>query len=987
MIRFNSKLITSLILPLVVLVLILISPAAVFADEADDTPDRNEKEATGTIDPGYLINSQSESSMSSGIEIGESSVFQTPEPSSTGLDFSAGDSSQNQINESDTTSSNIDLVEQESAENDLITIPDQVNESDLSSSNSDFDEQVSAADTSTTAAEGNSYKAEINVGASTNPDPTGPPHLQPGVTGNIKVTFTELGDSTPLGSARIYLDAGFDHTGYDDGGSTGLSVTSSYGTGAASEWSAIWETLGTDRTILLRADYTNETDNGYLAKDGWVSVLFNAQSPAAVGEYTFETDAWTDRDQTTINNMHPDYRDPTIVVSDQVSYRIIENILMNVELWQILADGTRVAVPDPMPHPDVELLDLEISYQFILPPGHQYTGGAFFEFTLPQEFAVYNEVLGDLEDSQSNIFGEYLLSINRNVRLTFNDKIRDYEESGLLGWVSFQTEVRENLDGDLRREIIINIRDNSPVKIPLNFEATAGSSIDKSGIPNRGDTTNQPYNPDSITWTVDFNKDLQEIEDAVLRDPLGLNLTLRDDSIELYFLRVQLDGSVIQETAVLVDDYVIVTSEDDSLDVWFEIRFINTINSAYRLVFTTDIDQDGFTYTNTATLTGSNISDLPAAATVSVDRGAVLEKDAAAYDPDLQSVDWEIRINYNLKEIKAADSTVTDTYGTAQSLVGGSLKVWLVTLNDDGVEVPSTAVEQVENTHYTFNPIRADSDDPGSTVIGFEITFIGDVDGNITDAYRINYRTVPVDRVYTTVTLNNTAEFSGESNGASQTLSQSILSKTHHDINYADKTVQWTIVINRDRHPMDNLVITDTFTNSGLTITSADLPSAVIVDGLLPGVTYDINPLAVGEGFIINNFRDGSDNPVTILDTIIVTYTTIFAFEKLTNPADNFENNVRLNWLDANERARSIDDTETFRPNQQTRQNGYKGGSYNALIKEITWTIGVNYNLREVNNAQVYDYILGNQTLDPDSIAVYSATIEEDGSVNRCVAL
>ena len=821
--------------------------------------------------------------------------------------------------------------------------------------------------------DGNSYKAEIEVA-------NGPPHMEPDENANVKVTFTELGEVTPLGSARVYLDTVFNYTDYSDGNSVGLSVNSSYGDDGDSRWNAVWQTVDTQQTILLTADYTDASNNGYLTKDEWVSVLFNAQAPSSEGEHEFETAAWTDHGSTTINNMHPDYRDPTIVVSDEVSYRIIENINTGAELKQILEDGSRTNVPDPMPHPDEDLLDLEIEYQFDLQVGHQYTEGAFYEFALPDEFAVYNEVTGDLVDGESNIFGQYLLTTNGTVRLTFNDQISAYEASGLQGWVNFQTEVREDLDGDLRREIEINIRDNTLVKIPLNFEAKAGSSIDKSGVPNRGETANQTYNADSITWEVDFNKDLQTIGSAVLSDPLGENLELENDSIELYFLRVQLDGSVIQEAAVADNDYEIVTSADDPEVEGFEIRFNSEISDAYRLVFSTDIDEDGFTYTNTAELSGSNIEPLLAASTVDVDRGAVIEKEASDYDQNVQLVDWETRINYNLKVIPAADSTVTDTYGPEQALVAGSLTVSLVTLDDDGVETGATLVD---SDSYTFNEVK-DIDD---NIVGFEITF----NDNINSAYKINYQTEPVDRVYGTVTLDNTAEFSGESDGASQTLDQSILSKTHQKVNYSDKTVEWEIVINRDQHEMNNLEITDTFTNGGLTITPGDpsnqedLRSAVAVSGLPAGVDYDIEliPLIDGDGFIINNFHDGSGNPVTIAETITVAYTTIFAYEDLTNPADNFINNVRLDWLDVDNEPRNLNVTEVFSPNDETRQNGYKGGSYNATTKKITWTIGVNYNLREIDSVQVFDYILGNQTLVDDSITVYNATIEQNGEVNR----
>ncbi|MBO1910075.1 hypothetical protein J4G37_35490, partial [Microvirga sp. 3-52] len=64
-----------------------------------------------------------------------------------------------------------------------------------------------------------------------------------------------------------------------------------------------------------------------------------------------------------------------------------------------------------------------------------------------------------------------------------------------------------------------------------------------------------------------------------------------------------------------------------------------------------------------------------------------------------------------------------------------------------------------------------------------------------------------------------------------------------------------------------------------------------------------------------------------------------------------------------------------FTPDDYTQSNGFKNGSYNAVSKEITWNIGVNYNLQTVENASVEDFILGNQKLIKDSIEVYEMSL------------
>lgn len=74
-----------------------------------------------------------------------------------------------------------------------------------------------------------------------------------------------------------------------------------------------------------------------------------------------------------------------------------------------------------------------------------------------------------------------------------------------------------------------------------------------------------------------------------------------------------------------------------------------------------------------------------------------------------------------------------------------------------------------------------------------------------------------------------------------------------------------------------------------------------------------------------------------------------------------------------------------FTPDTYTQSNGFKNGTYDAKKKEITWNIGVNYNLKHLEEAKIEDFIQGNQRLLKDSITVYSLDLQggENGAEEK----
>src|SRR5699024_1463113 len=80
---------------------------------------------------------------------------------------------------------------------------------------------------------------------------------------------------------------------------------------------------------------------------------------------------------------------------------------------------------------------------------------------------------------------------------------------------------------------------------------------------------------------------------------------------------------------------------------------LGNIDSAYRVVYETEVnDRKGESYQNKATLGGDNIDSMDAEATVDVTRGEALAKDSAEYDNVSQTINWEVKYNYDEKDIE-----------------------------------------------------------------------------------------------------------------------------------------------------------------------------------------------------------------------------------------------------------------------------------------------------------------------------------------------
>ena len=626
---------------------------------------------------------------------------------------------------------------------------------------------------------------------------------------------------------------------------------------------------------------------------------------------------------------------------------ITENIITNVKLVHRIGDtevvlnpGDEIVVGDPF-----ESYEVAVTYNFALPDGHSYGAGSTYEIDIPDVFAVLpNPELNELKVADGTVFGTFIVTNDRKIMITFNENIEN--RSDISGFVTLFSSFDSQYDGLAETEITIPIRDGSSITYPIKFMPSV-NAIDKMGVPDKA------YNAKNLTWTVDFNKGLKEVENAIVTDAAAVGEhAFTPGSLHVFKLFMNADGTIDETKTVEIMDH--------GFGDAFPLN-LGTIDSAYRLVYQTTITDDlGQTYKNNVTLSGSNQEPISAAATVTVKRGQPLEKATTAYNGQTQKITWQAKYNYDEKSISQAEAYLTDTFGSNQKLVSTTatdFNVYKVTINPDtGAEAGQELV-----TNYTVTP----------NATGFTLQFTDPV----TTAYKIIYNTTSVNRVETNATISNTiSDAFGNTKTATRNIGQGVLIKANDSskTNYNAKTTGWTISLNGDLYTMTNVQVIDTlpvgFTPRDMVITHG---STTLLENTQYTQSYD--PIT---GKITINFLA----PVT--EKVVIKFTTDINHD-LTVPEANgtYKNSVNMTWTpDGTNGSGVATGSATFDPDTYTKANGFKGGSYNLATKVIDWKIGVNYNNQTLSNVVVGDVIQGNQNFDSSDIHVYPMNLT--GSAN-----
>ncbi|MFE0304425.1 MULTISPECIES: SpaA isopeptide-forming pilin-related protein [Bacillus] len=651
----------------------------------------------------------------------------------------------------------------------------------------------------------------------------------------------------------------------------------------------------------------------------------------------------SDEDELLKNKVNVSKRVGLQSVSKQM--QIQENLLTDAKLIFEDQEGNSVDKPD------VNSL-ISINYKWAIPNGHNYNGGDEFHFKVPEELVIYEKIDRLEMKFNQSIIGYFSVDESGNASIEFTDFIKQY--SNIQGTLQVWTQLDKKTVITEEKEVVITpIEGKDTISIPIQYIPN-GPNVSKKGEPN------QSYNAETIQWTVDFNMDLDDVKQAKLLDPIQEGQALKKDSIKLYRVDTKLNG----ETSIgqlLDENHYTIGQTADGQD--FTIEFKDDVHLAYRLMYETDItNQDQSAFRNKASLVSADKVISSAEGTVNVTRGSPLNKKAAHYDPVTQTITWEIRYNYNEKKLAQKDALIEDFFNGTQALISDSIQVKEVTIDQNGNEAGTKAFE-----NYVVQPQTKDEQN------GFTLQF----NQEIQSAYLITYQTKATERIFEAEDIINTVTAGKESEQGKQRIDQQILTKNHGTPNYKNKTIPWHITFNKDQQTMNNVILKDTFTNEGLTLQKDSLKVTTGNTVLEEGTDYQIVEHA--NGFDIQFTKE-------IKTEHTVTYTTSFDYEKRADKDQkNLRNHVKLEWVNEDGEDLTKENQSVFTPDTYTQSNGFKNGTYDAKKKEITWNIGVNYNLKHLEEAKIEDFIQGNQRLLKDSIIVYSLDLQggENGAEEK----
>ncbi|GMX61735.1 hypothetical protein Elgi_15390 [Paenibacillus elgii] len=625
-----------------------------------------------------------------------------------------------------------------------------------------------------------------------------------------------------------------------------------------------------------------------------------------------------------------------------ISSSIIDSVTMAVY------DKSGNVVTDDVYEPGSKV---KLDYTWSLPNGHGYKNGDTYTFKLPEQFKLYNDIPDQPLISGGEAIGKFKVYKDSHEVVMTLEAIENLAD--VKGTLTFQTAFdMQVINGSTTQIIKIPVKGGEQV-YTLHFKPNVTSTIGKSGVP-------KGYNAKSIDWTVDVNKELAAVQNAVVTDPIpaGLGAPV---TVAVYELNVQLNGNVVQGAPVDGSKYSISTA-GNVLKLSFNESPIRT---AYRIQYTTPVtNEDQTSFVNKATFEGSNKQPVSAEATVTVQRGTALDKSSTKYDPNTQTIDWEIKYNYNEKTITQANAFLTDLFNDTQDLVAGSLHVYQVTIDSKGSEILGA---ELPAASYKVTPETATKSN------GFKLQFLQD----ISSAYKIKYQTKANHRVIDWAKITNkVTSGSGDSDTATRDINQVIITKGFKAIDYNAKTAAWSITLNKDSEPMTNVIVTDSFPNKGMRL----IPGSLTVnEGNKPmdAADYTVDAsVPTDQGFKITFNR-------ALYGQVTISYSTEFNMDWLSNNATNFLNNASVVWVDSNSKAQTKTASATFDPRNEVKNNGFKNGVYDATMKQITWTVGVNYNGKTLAGAVVQDTLESGQKLLDNSLAVYNMNIAANGNPSQ----
>ncbi len=269
--------------------------------------------------------------------------------------------------------------------------------------------------------------------------------------------------------------------------------------------------------------------------------------------------------------------------------QITTNILTGVKLTD--KDG-KPFTEDNRPSTDSPA-NIEFTWELL--KSMNVKNGDYYIFDLPKHFKIYNTINSPLYDSENNPIGNFTVTKDGKVTMTFNDYVEEHPD--VVGNLQLKTEFNKaEIKGTTTQEIPFPIKDND-VSITVDFKPNVKTATNKKGLPDR------PINTNEINWTVEMNKTKDTLKNAVFKDNIPQGTSLNKDSIKVYYLEVDVNGNATRGKEADPEDYKIISSDGSKL----EIAFKENISKAYQIEYATKItDENIKDFRNNVTITSDN---------------------------------------------------------------------------------------------------------------------------------------------------------------------------------------------------------------------------------------------------------------------------------------------------------------------------------------------------------------------------------------------
>ncbi|WMJ76481.1 MULTISPECIES: SpaA isopeptide-forming pilin-related protein [unclassified Sedimentibacter] len=553
------------------------------------------------------------------------------------------------------------------------------------------------------------------------------------------------------------------------------------------------------------------------------------------------------------------------------------------------------------------------------------------------------DVSGENIIVDGTIVGTYSIS-GGELKFEFNENIE--KDNVKNGYVDLGLEFNlEKFQENIVQEIPFHDGSDNNITVIARPTGTV-SSIDKEGHPDSQENARE------ITWTIDvINTNDELITEATLEDtiPVGLGAA-RDFKINV--LNIGLNGNITPGAEASLP-----IPTGFPIDLGTMAPFIG-----YRVQFTTDIeDYTAESFTNNAAFKYGETS-LPAGATVwGLTRSNPIEKNGQILtSAETDTIRWTIDVNKNGQEI--TDASVEEKLPDGLTIVEDSIQVIKITQNGDKWDEGDSHPDEDSLAGFPMNLGNLTSDD------AYRIIFDTTVDWS-----EVNNGDYLKDNGFTNeATLYDGADKLNDDDATVTFNRDPILEKVGVDnVDYNNKTITWTVTVNKAKHPLGTVTVTDT------------LPKGLSLDEETVKIIGDESPDFAGITPSIDTTNGGANDGKTLLtimlpnvgtETITIKYTT----EITDFTINSFINSVGITGDGVGEGGSSRE--VKINPKANTYTKSFLGIDYSK--KTINWRLNVNPVREDIQSGFVITDTFPNNGLIllPDTIKVTLGGAELDSS-------